>query len=137
MLKPTRDCGHYSQDLKYQNRLSQTMVHILLPRNFKNSAGEMEFDTSLLHPTTQYRMAWQNEVCKYSREATKNSQKGLWRIAWLDLCCNMPSHHTQPLDIVHQSYCSEESYALVWTRSNWTLDSLLKRNSFVRRRIIT
>ena len=76
------------------------------------------------HP---YRAAWQNEVYKHSREATRNSRKGLWKIAWLDLCCNMQSRHTQPLDIVPQSYCLEESYALVWTLSNRTLESLLKR----------
>ena len=69
----------------------------------------------LIAPYHPASMAWQNEVCKHSREATRNSRKGLWKIVWLDLCCNMLSRHTQPLDIVPRSYYFEESYALIWT----------------------
>ena len=132
-LTTVKDCGDYSQDLEYQIRLSQTMAHNLLQKNFKNSAGEISFDTSLLHTTTWHQTVRQNEVCKHSRKTTRHFLKGLWKIVYLDLCCNMPSRHTKPLDVVHRSYCSEESYSLVWILSNRTLESLLNRNNLVRR----
>ena len=71
--------------------------------------------TSLLHLITQHQRTWRNEMCKDSREAIyKKFSEGTVedRVARFVLQ-NMLSHHTKPLDVVQQNYCSEESYELV------------------------